>query len=264
METTTFSTHSRLLKKLFFASLIIFGLAYTNNDLKAQNNTATQYNGWYMYFGNHRISDDLGIHTEYQWRRSDWIKDWQQSLLRFGLDWYAADNMMVTAGYGWIKSFPYGEQPIPESANEHRIWQQLILNQKTGRLNFQHRFRTEQRFIENINAVPFSADDDEYIYRNRARYRFFLAVPLTSSEMEDNTLFAAFYEEVFLGFGKGIGANTLDQNRLYLALGWRFNKDCNVQLGYLNHYVFKSDGIRSEQNHTLQMALFYNIDFRKG
>ena len=60
--------------------------------------------------------------------------------------------------------------------------------------------------------------------------------------MEDNTLFFSTYEEVFLGFGKGIQKNILDQNRLYFALGWRFDKDMNVQLGYLNHYVIKGDG----------------------
>jgi hypothetical protein len=81
--------------------------------------------------------------------------------------------------------------------------------------------------------------------------------------MDDVTLFLAIYDEVFIGFGKGIGANVLDQNRLFAALGWRFNSDSNIQLGYLNQFVFKADGQRAERNHTLQAALTYNIDFRK-
>ena len=80
--------------------------------------------------------------------------------------------------------------------------------------------------------------------------------------MEDNTLFFATYEEVFLGFGNGISKNILDQNRLYFALGWRCDKDFNVELGYLNHRVIKSDGEHSENNHTLQLAVTYNLDLQ--
>ena len=81
--------------------------------------------------------------------------------------------------------------------------------------------------------------------------------------MSDNTLFFTAYDEPFLGFGRGIAKNVLDQNRLYAALGWRFNAACNIQLGYLNQYIVKKDGIQAERNHTLQAALTYNIDFRK-
>jgi hypothetical protein len=37
----------------------------------------------------------------------------------------------VTGGYGWIRSFPYGEQPIVETFDEHRIWQQLVTKSVT-------------------------------------------------------------------------------------------------------------------------------------
>lgn len=81
--------------------------------------------------------------------------------------------------------------------------------------------------------------------------------------MQDNTLFLSLYEEVFLGFGKGIGRNILDQNRLYGAIGWRFNAKSNVQLGYLNQFVIKSDGLKMERNHNLQLSWTYNFDLVK-
>jgi hypothetical protein len=79
----------------------------------------------------------------------------------------------------------------------------------------------------------------------------------------DNTLFFAAYDEPFLGFGRGIAKNVLVQNRLYAALGWRFNAACHIQLGYLNQYIVKKDGVQAERNHTLQSALIYNLDLRK-
>lgn len=225
--------------------------------------SVNQSNAWVMYFGNHRLNDALSLHTEYQWRRNDGFEHWQQSLMRVGLD-VRVRNAMITGGYGWIVSFPYGEQPIPTKFTEHRIWQQLVLNQVVGRVYFNHRYRLEQRFLENasINADNERVTDG-YRYRNRARYRVMASIPLNSLTMEQRTLFIAAYEEVFLGFGPGIQSNVLDQNRLYLALGYMFHRNANVQLGYLNHHVFKGDGVSSENNHTLQVAVTYNLDCRK-
>jgi hypothetical protein len=104
---------------------------------------------------------------------------------------------------------------------------------------------------------------DGFVFRQRARYRFLVTVPLNRKEMVNNTLFFSTYDEPFLGFGKGIGKNILDQNRLYFALGWRFNSNCNFQLGYMNQYVVKKDGIQVERNHTLQIGFTYNLDLRK-
>ena len=230
----------------------------------SQKQISTQQHAWVMYTGNHKLTERWGIHTEYQWRRSDYFQDWQQSLLRLGLDYYSKQNAQYTLGYGWIRSYQYGEQPIAHANNEHRIWEQFILKNKVGRVEFQHRYRLEQRIIENWKVNSSGEFEQEgFIFRQRVRYRFFATVPLSRKEMVDNTLFLAVYDEPFLGFGKGIGKNILDQNRLYFALGWRFNKNCNVQLGYLNQYIVKTDGIKAERNHTLQIGLTYNLDFCK-
>ena len=230
----------------------------------AQPEIDDQFNSWYMYFGNHRITDRWGVHTEYQFRRHGIMEKWQQSLMRVGVDHHFNKNLMVTAGYGWIVSFPYGKQPIGHTSTEHRIWQQLILKQNIGRLYFNHRFRLEQRFLENWlknNSDEFALEG--FNYRNRGRYRFMVSIPLSKPTMDKNTLFLAIYDEVFLGFGPGIGLNILDQKRLYGALGWKFSNNLNVQLGYLMHYVIKSDGVRHERNHTFQVSCTYNLDFRK-
>lgn len=247
-----------------YLSLLFVCFLFLATPSFAQKQISTQAHGWFMYFGNHRLTDRWGIHTEYQWRRNDVAVNWQQSLLRLGVDYYIKQGPQLTAGYGWIVTYPYGNQPVAYTFNEHRIWQQLILTQKAGRFNFNHRFRFEQRFVEakKLNSAA-EYEHDKYNYRNRARYRLLVSVPLTKKEMQKNTLFVSLYDEVFLGFGAGIGKNVLDQNRLYLALGWMFSKNVNVQLGYLNQYVIKTDGIKAERNHTLQASLTYNLDFRK-
>jgi len=223
----------------------------------AQKEIVSQYNGWYLYQGNHRLSERWGLHTEYQWRRSDWIANWQQSLIRVGAEYYPDASNSVTVGYLFVETYPYGEQPVAAAFGEHRIWEQWSSNQRVGRVYVNHRYRLEQRFLE-------QPAEKKYRFRQRARYRLFLTIPLAQRDLTNHSFFIATSAEVFLGFGKGIGRNVLDQSRLHIGLGFRFNAQANLQLGYLNQYIIKPDGLQHERNHTLQCGLFYNIDFREG
>lgn len=208
-----------------------------------------QFNAWAVYQGNHHLNSKFDVHTEYQFRRSNGFADWQQSLARVGLDYKYNANCTFSAGYGWIVSFPYGAQPIAAQTNENRIWQQVNLKQQMGSIQIQQRYRLEQRFIDTI-------------FRQRVRYRAQVILPLQDSyQTKGKGLFANVNDEVFLGFGKGIGKNVLDQNRFIAALGYKFTPDFNIQVGYLNQMVFKSDGLRIERNHTLWTSVVYNLDF---
>src|SRR5690606_3151688 len=107
-----------------------------------------------------------------------------------------------------------------------------ILNHGSGRVYFNHRYRLEQRWLENMQSNGNGeAVREGFTYLNRARYRLMVSIPLNNNTIEPNTLFASVYDEIFLGFGKNIALNILDQNRLYGALGYQFNEAGNVQLG---------------------------------
>ncbi|MCB0794368.1 MAG: DUF2490 domain-containing protein [Flavobacteriales bacterium] len=259
------SVFALLLRFLCAIALLCF-LCSSPTIILAQDEdpTVTQWNSWYMFFGNHRLSERWGLHTEYQWRREGLGACWQQSLLRIGADRYLKSGPMLSVGYAWIQSFPYGEQPVAYDFHEHRIWQQLILRHRAGVVDFQHRYLSEQRFLQRKEAAEHGYEHEEWLLRHRARYRFFMTLPLNDRTILPGTLFLAAYDEVFLGFGPGIGPNILDQNRLYLALGMQFTPAVQLQSGYLNHLVFKSDGIRAERNHTLQLALTINLDLRRA
>ena len=246
--------------RILFSTFIIVFLI---SGVYAQKQIDDQMNSWYMYFGNHKLSDKWGLHTEYQWRRHDLGQIWQQSLARIGVDYYTKQGPQLTLGYGWIVSYPYGKQPIAYTFDEHRIWQQLVLKQDAGKLNFNHRYRLEQRILDNkvLDLNTNTYEHSEWKLKQRARYRFMVTMPISNPKMMDNTWFVSAYDEVFLGFGKGIAKNIMEQNRLYAAVGYRFNKNVNVQGGYLNQFIQKGDGIHAENNHNLQLSLTYNLDF---
>lgn len=250
------------MRRIFILLSLVASLAA--GEAHAQKQIDTQAHAWAMYFGNHRINERWGIHTEYQWRRNDMFDKWQQSLMRIGVEYYLKNGLQFTVGYGHIRTFPYGAQPVAFTFDEHRIWQQVAYNQQFWRITLNHRYRMEQRVVETaLPKVEGQFAGTEFQLRHRARYRLQLTFPLSRKELKDNTLFLGLYDEIFLGFGPHIGRNVLDQNRAYVALGWRFNKNFNVQAGYLNQYVIKTDGDHAERNHTLQLAVQYNIDLRK-
>ena len=243
--------------------IVLFFLLFGFNAF-AQKDFSDQQHAWVTYLGNHKLTKKVGLHTEYQWRREEWFQNWQQSLLRIGIDYNFNPNLSLTAGYGWIITFPYGEQPILNQFNEHRFWQQLNLKSKIELtkkvIDVQHRYRLEQRFLETYHSNNLGvAEKGDIVFRQRVRYRAMFLIPITKKTMQDKTLFLNVNDEIFLGFGKGIGKNVLDQNRFNVALGWRFNSNFNIQIGYLNQYVIKSDGIRSERNHTFLTAVNYNF-----
>ena len=246
------------------ALIVLFLGELISMELNGQKQISDQTHAWVMYFGNHKITDHWGIHTEYQWRREDLFNHRQQSLSRIGIDYYAKNGGQYSFGYAWVVSYPYGDQPIARVYDEHRLWEQFITKSKMGRVDLQHRYRLEQRWLE--NWLKDSENEDYlsgFLYRNRFRYRLMASISITKSEMADNTLLLSLYDEIFLGFGPNIAKNILDQNRLYAAIGWRFNAKCSLQLGYLNHYIIKPDGIKAERNHTIQIGVFYSLDFRK-
>jgi Protein of unknown function (DUF2490) len=241
-------------KFLFIVPLLLCAFAF------GQKTISNQQHAWTSFQGNHKLNDHWGIHTEYQWRREDFYSHWQQSLLRLGVDYYSKNKFQYTAGYGWIKSFLYGDQPIGHETNEHRIWEQFQYKTKFPYGEIVHRYRLEQRFIENwVKDAQGVYAKDGYLYRNRFRYRFLVNIPLNKREMGPKTLFLTAYDEVFLGFGKGIAKNILDQNRANFGIGWMQSPALSFQIGYLNQFVVKTDAIKMERNHTLNIGFTYNF-----
>ena len=226
----------------------------SSNSAQAQDDlrdVVDQQMSWYMFFGNHRLTDQVGLHTEYQFRRTGLGADWQQSLLRVGLDWHRDDQQVMTGGYGWIRSFPYGEQPISETFDEHRIWQQLVTKSVTGQFKWVHRYRLEQRLMQ------FSSGSR---WQHRARYFMQVKWPVPNHPEWAVTA----YEEAFIGL-RPLDTpvlNLLQQNRMSVALNRKWEGGTSVQVGYLRQVLIKGSGLAAERNHVLLVGLRHNLDFR--
>lgn len=240
---------------LFFLTLLIAGSSYAQQTRANSSNT----NAWFMYFGNHKLNDRIGIHAEVQFRRTEFVSEAQQLLLRTGVDYYTKANIRFTVGYAYIETHPYGDFPVANTFPEHRIWQQMLVSQSIGKVKLSHRYRLEQRMIGNAATGEFKNGR----YENRVRYMAKATVNVTGGS---HPVFISVYDEIFANFGKEVAYNIFDQNRLYGAIGFTVTDAIKVEVGYLNQLVqlrsLETSGTpknKIENNHTFQLGVFSTL-----
>ncbi|MDQ1161639.1 hypothetical protein QE422_002007 [Chryseobacterium sp. SORGH_AS 447] len=212
-------------------------LTITATVLQAQKN---DLGAWYMYFGNNKISKKFNLHNEIQYRNFNAVGDLEQLMIRTGIGYdLSEDNNNVLAGYAFILGRPYENGEKTENI-EHRIFQQYITKQKFGRFNLQHRYRLEERLME----------DD---FRMRFRYYLNVSIPINNKEMLPKTFYASVYNEIFLH----LDSQVFDRNRVYGALGYVINKNMRIEAGYMNQ-------IQENKNRgQIQIGFYNNIPFTK-
>ncbi len=185
-----------------------------------------QLGAWYMYFFNKSFEGSkFGIQGDYQYRAWNALGDMEQLLLRSGLT-YKPDNtnVLLTLGYANITTGAFGDSD--ETTSENRIYQEVLLPQKIGdRIQLTHRFRYEQRWVENQDL------------RTRYRYNIFMNVLLNRTEMGKKTVYLALYNEIFINgqtdIGNGRSVQFFDRNRTYLGLGYGLRDNLRIQAGWM-------------------------------
>ena len=186
------------------------------------NAQKTDTGNWFLYFGNQKINNRWNWHNEVQYRNYNFAGDLEQLLLRTGIGYNLSENNNnLLLGYAYIHSEPYvaGTDDKLET-DEHRIFQQFISKQQFGRINIQHRYRIEERFVK----------DD---FKLRLRYFLSLNIPINKKVMDKNAIYASAYNEIFLNTEQ----NQFDRNRLYGGIGYCFNKSIKVEAGIMSQMM---------------------------
>ena len=252
------------MNKIFASLLLAFVLitsvnSFGQNRLKT-NNTVV----WLNQFHTININKRFAFLAEYQWRRTNGLKDWQQSLLRGGLQYKFKSGVSVLVGYGWIETFPYGDYPpaAPQPFPEHRIYQQIVWNENIGRLMLNHRGRLEQRFLGVLDPNATEGRSiTRWNYLNRFRYQIKATLPLNNPALTDKTLYAAAFDEIFIGFGKNVNANIFDQNRIAVMMGYKHNKTLSFELAAFNQTVQQPAQVNGKSVFQYNTGMMFNAYF---
>ena len=230
-------------KRLVYVFTIV---AFLVPNISNAQETNDELGAWYMYFYNTTFKDSpWGIQGDLQYRNWNLGGDLEQLLIRSGVT-YQPKNTQIkfTLGYGNITTGVIGSSDA--TSGEHRVYQEALYPVKFGnRIYTNHRFRYEQRFVENQDL------------RTRYRYNLFVNVPLNKNTLEKKAIYLALYNEIFINGQRDISNNNsveiFDRNRAYAALGYVIKNGLRVQLGIMNQTT------DSQGKNQLQLSLHHKF-----
>lgn len=213
--------------KKYLLVTLLFLSDYAQAQLTRITDKNTIY--WLQSIANVSFNAKWGLYAEHQWRQVGDLASPQQRLLRLGLTYKLHSDVNLHMGYGFVKTYAYGEYPIAADGvfPEHRLYEQIALKQQINSWAIQHRFRLEQRWLAKLSNSQVA----NWVYLNRIRYQFRAQKTLVSNFK--NHVFGAVANEVFIGAGNQLGANIFDQNRFSVHIGYAANKKYTFEIGYL-------------------------------
>ena len=142
-------------------------------------------------------------------------------------------------------------------ALEKRIYQQLLWRSVNGRAKFLQRIRNEQRWHEVLNP---DGSVNRIRFSNRVRFLFSASIKIFEDEKRPRLVLS---DEILFHFGEEIVYNTFDQNRLFVGISHRLNKNLAYDFGYMAVYQQKYSGYQYDLNHTLRLFFYLSPDLRK-
>jgi hypothetical protein len=217
--------------------------------LFAQEN---QFSGWAALFHTQRFSPKWGMSFDAQFRSANHYDYLRNVLLRPSINYYFDKNKIGAVGYAYVSTNGRtitGEETFrPES----RIWEQFIINHKVGKsVALQHRFRLEQRFVGNS-----ASNRGDHYFSQRLRYFARAVIPFSGDSVFTKGPFMGLQNEVFVNVQNKdkVNRHFFDQNRAYVAFGYRFSKKFDTEVGYLNQYQKQANTYTV--NHIIQTAFY--------
>ncbi|MCS7004170.1 MAG: DUF2490 domain-containing protein [Cytophagales bacterium] len=212
---------------------------------------------WYGYLFQARNTErwgswfDFHLRTENLNLNSFWI-------VRVGVIYRNKLGTMFVGGYANLHSF---ENINRIDRNEHRIWQQVQWVNTYPRMRIMHRFRFEQRYRQkmlNGEIVP------GYNFNHRLRYMLNISVSLNNKKPnQPKSLVGVLQNELLMNAGKEIIYNYLDQNRLFVGVGFQITPTIHFQVGYMHTFLQQPAPSSYVESNTARFFLFHQIDLRK-
>lgn len=240
--------------------IIALPLILFSSILFAQNNRQNDFNNinWLHLLVTQKISAKTEWLIEYQWRRTNGLKNWQQGLFKTAIQYKPSSAVSYAIGYAKVETFAYGDFPIASAGAfpEHRIFEQAVIKQNINKLSVTNRFRIEQRWLGKIKAGT-NREIESWTFLNRFRYLLKIQYPLSKK------LYAWLGDEVFIGAGRNMGLTIFDQNRIHGNLGYKLNKHVNFEMGYINQTLLQGRPINNkmimQKNNGLVLTLGFNF-----
>ena len=228
-------------------------IAQTDKNIDHQNIL------WTRYYNQLSITEKWSLHSEFDNRL--FLKPIQENLYVIRIQGRYKINAHLEAGAGF--AYFSVDTQVPEinpdyNTPEYRGQQDLTWKETIGKFGINQRFQLEERFIQNANKeelLPGTTFFWRFRYRLQADYIFW--------KKEKQLLKAVASDEIMFNFGKKIIKNTFDQNRIYAALHYGLNSNVAFEVGYLNSFQRRSNGIDYFNRDIIRISIFHKIKITK-
>ncbi|MFN0064400.1 MAG: DUF2490 domain-containing protein [Myxococcaceae bacterium] len=192
--------------------------------------------GWSVFVAQGRATPWLRWYGEVQPRLGERITRLDRVIMRPAVGVQVTSYVSVWLGYAWTRQFG------PQTLDEHRVFQQLLVEHAWGQLSLINRTRFEQRFIEASGGVSL-----------RLRHQVRVVWRFTPTSRWG--LVAA--EELFVNLNAVVGAPAagFDQNRALLGVNWKAQDPLQLELGYMNNFVNRPLLTEDRMNHIVRLAV---------
>ena len=251
MKTFFFNT-----RFIYFSIIMILSIPNSFAQIK-EKEVDTQSQSWFSINSTIRLNNKFGIVADLHMRRTSFISDPSFYFVRTGLNFWIKENITATMGYGYMWVAP--SKPLwHHYAQEHRVYQQIQVNSKIGKIGLLNRVRNEQRWQEKIINDEFTND---YKFTDRVRYLLSMTIPVFKNPHCPSL---AISDELAVQFGKEIVYNTFDQNRFFVGIKQPIGKSLSFDLGYMMVYQQKASGYQYGKYNTFRWFFYYTPDFRKN
>ena len=240
-------------------SLLIITLTLCKINAFAQTNTKEtreQSQSWFSINSTIRLSKKMGMMADLHERRNNFIADPSFHFVRLGVNYWLKDNIILTAGYAQLWAAP-AKAGWHHYALEKRVYQQIQISTKVGKIGLLNRLRNEQRWQEKIVNDKFT---NQYKFTDRVRYLLSMTIPVFKNPHYPSLVLS---DELAIQFGKEVVYNTFDQNRLFIGIKQPVCKALSFDLGYMLLYQQKATGYQYDKNHTFRWFFYYTPDFRQ-
>lgn len=209
-------------------ALIVFALI--SLSFSANSQERQEYGSWNAAFVTKNLNENWHVRLEYHHRTTSFLKYHEQTVIRPSVDFRLDSIVSFAAGYSYLHNDQNINIAKPDFY-EHNIWQQVALGHRIGSMNFNHRMRVEERFIDAIVERDNKQLIDGRNYRTRLRYRLTASLPV----LQNPGISLVAYDELFLNFDSGILPDTVDQNWVFVGPQIAIAKGLNITSGY--HFI---------------------------
>ena len=245
---------------LVLIMILIFNVGRTQNAEELtpkKKDIDNSMEGWAGLYTKYRIGKKLYYYGEYHYRRRNNLKDMAQVYLRFGVTYLLSKKLELTGGI----VTPFYWAPDQQADNidkvvpQYRMWEQMLFVQSFSRAKIYHQIRTEQRWKRDYEK------DSPFELSWRFRYKLSMYAPLNHSKLINKTLFLSAYEEIFIQAGRKIVYNHLEDNRIFIGLGYIFNENIQLQAGYMLTYRHDGSPYDYVFRHIPRISFYHGLDF---